>query len=146
MFGFLRDFPLLGKNDRLRDLTCHKAARHKIIVFHQRFPSGLHSESQLRSQVLSSCRPSRGRRDERPWGRSRVKAEQNITDSPKTEIASVRIDQDGINFIATLINDLNQAYDSFRATIFIKVHLTPKYFFRLNKSLHLFETHCFFLN
>ena len=24
----------------------------------------------------------------------------------------------------------------------IKVHLTPKYFFGLNKSLHLFETHC----
>ena len=28
----------------------------------------------------------------------------------------------------------------------VKVHLTPKYFFRLNKSLHLFETHCAFLN
>ena len=27
----------------------------------------------------------------------------------------------------------------------IKVHLTPKYFFRSNKSLHLFETHCTFL-
>ena len=27
-----------------------------------------------------------------------------------------------------------------------KVHLTPKYFFRLNKSLHLFETHYVFLN
>ena len=26
----------------------------------------------------------------------------------------------------------------------IKVHLTPKYFFRSNKSLHLFETHCTF--
>ena len=26
-----------------------------------------------------------------------------------------------------------------------KVHLTPKYFFRLNKSLHLFEMHCAFL-
>ena len=26
-----------------------------------------------------------------------------------------------------------------------KVHLTPKYFFRLNNSLHLFETHCAFL-
>ena len=25
-----------------------------------------------------------------------------------------------------------------------KVHLTPKYFFRLNKSLHLFETQCAF--
>ena len=25
-----------------------------------------------------------------------------------------------------------------------KVHLTPKYFFRLNKSLHLFETNCTF--
>ena len=28
----------------------------------------------------------------------------------------------------------------------LKVHLTPKYFFCLNKSLHLFETHCAFLN
>ena len=29
----------------------------------------------------------------------------------------------------------------------IKVHLTPKYFFfRLNKSLHLFETHCALLD
>ena len=27
----------------------------------------------------------------------------------------------------------------------VKVHLTPKYFFRSNKSLHLFETHCAFL-
>ena len=27
----------------------------------------------------------------------------------------------------------------------LKVHLTPKYFFRLNNSLHLFETHCAFL-
>ena len=26
-----------------------------------------------------------------------------------------------------------------------KVHLAPKYFFRSNKSLHLFETHCAFL-
>ena len=26
-----------------------------------------------------------------------------------------------------------------------KVHLTPKYFFRSNKSLHLFEMHCAFL-
>ena len=28
---------------------------------------------------------------------------------------------------------------------FFLVHLTPKYFFRLNDSLHLFETHCPFL-
>ena len=28
---------------------------------------------------------------------------------------------------------------------FLKVHLTPKYYFRSNKSLHLFETHCAFL-
>ena len=28
----------------------------------------------------------------------------------------------------------------------IKVPITPKYFFRLNKSLHLFETNCTFLN
>ena len=28
----------------------------------------------------------------------------------------------------------------------IKVPITPKYFFRLNNSLHLFETHCAFLH
>ena len=28
----------------------------------------------------------------------------------------------------------------------LKVQLTPKYFFRLNNSLHLFETHCAFLH
>ena len=27
----------------------------------------------------------------------------------------------------------------------LKVSITPKSFFRLNKSLHLFETHCVFL-
>ena len=27
----------------------------------------------------------------------------------------------------------------------VKVPITPKYFFRLNNSLHLFETHCTFL-
>jgi len=27
----------------------------------------------------------------------------------------------------------------------VEVHLTPKYFFRLNKSLHPFETYCAFL-
>ena len=29
---------------------------------------------------------------------------------------------------------------------YFKVYLTPKYFFCLNKSLHLFEMHCVFLN
>ena len=33
-----------------------------------------------------------------------------------------------------------------RKWISIKLHLTPKYFFRLNKSLHLFETHSACLN
>ena len=28
--------------------------------------------------------------------------------------------------------------------LLFKVPITPKYFFRLNKSLHLFETHCAF--
>jgi len=28
----------------------------------------------------------------------------------------------------------------------VKVHLTSKYFLHLNKSLHLFETHCAFLS
>ena len=31
-----------------------------------------------------------------------------------------------------------------RARVPLKVHLTPKYFFCLNKSLHLFETPCVF--
>ena len=31
------------------------------------------------------------------------------------------------------------------ANIIFKVHLTPKYFFRLKSSLHLFETQCAFL-
>ena len=29
--------------------------------------------------------------------------------------------------------------------LLFKVPIAPKYFFRLNKSLHLFETHCAFL-
>ena len=29
--------------------------------------------------------------------------------------------------------------------VYLKVHLTPKYFLRSNKSLHLFDTHCAFL-
>ena len=35
---------------------------------------------------------------------------------------------------------LNFSYENF-----FKVPITPKYFFRLNNSLHLFETHCTFL-
>ena len=30
--------------------------------------------------------------------------------------------------------------------LILKVPITPKYFFRLNNSLHLFETHCTFLH
>ena len=30
-------------------------------------------------------------------------------------------------------------------SLLLKVPITPIYFFRLNKSLHLFETHCAFL-
>ena len=39
-------------------------------------------------------------------------------------------------------------YMGFRATLNLrkfKVPISPKYFFRSNKSLHLFETHCAFL-
>ena len=32
-----------------------------------------------------------------------------------------------------------------RSWVIIKIHLTPKYCFRSNKSLHLFKTHCAFL-
>ena len=35
--------------------------------------------------------------------------------------------------------------NSWRNKKWFKVHLTPKYFFRLNESLHLFEMHCAFL-
>ena len=38
-------------------------------------------------------------------------------------------------------SDLNKL-----STFHIEMHLTPKYFFRLNESLHLFETHCAFLS
>ena len=34
---------------------------------------------------------------------------------------------------------------SIQKMLSVKVHLTPKYFFRSNKSLHLFETHYAFL-
>ena len=33
-----------------------------------------------------------------------------------------------------------------RGTVRVKVPITPKYFFRLNNSLHLFEKHCAFLH
>ena len=33
-----------------------------------------------------------------------------------------------------------------RSPCSLKVHLTPKYFLRLNNSLHLFEKHCAFLH
>ena len=42
--------------------------------------------------------------------------------------------------IIVILGDEKILYSQF------KVHLTPKYFFRLSKSLHLFETHCTFLN
>ena len=42
--------------------------------------------------------------------------------------------------------DLLQVFSTaYTRLIPFKVHLTPKYFFRLNDSLHLFETHCAFL-
>ena len=28
--------------------------------------------------------------------------------------------------------------------VFLKAHITPQFFFHLNKSLHMFETHCSF--
>ena len=34
----------------------------------------------------------------------------------------------------------------FKFLSYFKVHLHPKYFFRVNKSLHLFETHFAILN
>ena len=34
---------------------------------------------------------------------------------------------------------------AFLVSFHFKVPIIPKYFFRLNKSLHLFETHCAFL-
>ena len=43
------------------------------------------------------------------------------------------------------VSNDNEAYLELLDTGF-KLHLTPKYFFCLNKSLHLFETHCAFLN
>ena len=50
-------------------------------------------------------------------------------------------------FLANFFN-LRQSptKNSSSVTVRFKVHLTPKYFFRLNNSLHLFETHCAFLH
>ena len=39
-----------------------------------------------------------------------------------------------------------QSAERGRTGVKIKVPITPKYFFRLNNSLHLFETHCAFLH
>ena len=44
------------------------------------------------------------------------------------------------NSMLELFNSMGRDFDPS-----IKVHLTPKNFFRLNNSLHLFETHCAFL-
>ena len=41
-------------------------------------------------------------------------------------------------------NTINIPYHNYQTINNFKVHLTPKYFFRPNKSLHLFETHCAF--
>ena len=66
------------------------------------------------------------------------------------------------DFLRSFKNQINQEMklnlflvDSFRKLEFVrkkttdkfhfKVRLTPKYFFRSNKTLHLFETHCAFL-
>ena len=46
----------------------------------------------------------------------------------------------------SLCNPFVDLHGTLQLYISIKVHLTPKYFFRLNNSLHLFETHCAFLH
>ena len=53
-------------------------------------------------------------------------------------------------FIACIVDttqrcDLLITENSHNSIFFVKVHLTPKYIFFLNKSLHLFKTHCAFL-
>ena len=48
--------------------------------------------------------------------------------------------------MTTIYNEATTKFSSFVFGNFIKVHLTPKYFFHLNKSLHLFKMHCAFLN
>ena len=55
--------------------------------------------------------------------------------------------QNARNFYRVKVDErvhLELVHAQSRIEIF-KVYLTPKYFFRLNKSLHLFETHCAFL-
>ena len=42
-------------------------------------------------------------------------------------------------------NGANTVSNSLHIVYTVQVHLTPKCFFRSNKSLHLFETHCAFL-
>ena len=47
--------------------------------------------------------------------------------------------------IANLLHNVWIVSTTGQFTCNSKVHLAPKYFFRANKSLHLFETHCTFL-
>ena len=53
-----------------------------------------------------------------------------------------------LNIMENRIKDGNQVFIMTRYMLWpnLKVPITPKYFFRLNKSLHLFETNCTFLN
>ena len=55
-----------------------------------------------------------------------------------------------MSFIVRIILFINastqRCYFVKNSVLMFKVHLTPKYFFRLNNSLHLFETHCVFLH
>ena len=43
-------------------------------------------------------------------------------------------------------NNINMYINTYGQGLPFKVHLNPKYFFRLNKSLHLFKTQFAFFN
>ena len=49
-------------------------------------------------------------------------------------------------FIQHGVSPHNINHQVMRMKNIFKVPITPKYFVCLNKSLHLFETHCAFLN
>ena len=58
----------------------------------------------------------------------------------------LKIEQEGESHATCGQESLILKFNSPTIIPMFKVHLTPKYFFRLNKSLHLLETHCALLN
>ena len=62
-----------------------------------------------------------------------------------TQVSDFHISNSQSNKVCRVIS-IYQSGNVFRLRYLLKVLITPKYFFCLNESLHLFETHCAFLN